>query len=98
MLVVSSSFPRVSTSVPRGRKHCAVNIVGNLIGIIGIIAGIITSIDGITGIIAGIIGIITGIFAANHRQFLLIVISSWSLIQTAFCRLTSTHNITGWQR
>ena len=33
MLVVSSSFPRVSTSVPRGRKHCAVNIVGNLIGI-----------------------------------------------------------------
>ena len=35
LLVVSSSFPRVSTSVPRGRKHCAVNIVGNLIGIIG---------------------------------------------------------------
>ena len=63
MLVVSSSFPRVSTSVPRGRKHCAVNIVGNLIGIIGIIAGIITSIDGIIGIIAGIIGIITGIIA-----------------------------------
>ena len=60
LLVVSSSFPRVSTSVPRGRKHCAVNIVGNLIGIIGIIAGIITSIDGIIGIIAGIIGIITG--------------------------------------
>ena len=43
LLVVSSSFPRVSTSVPRGRKHCAVNIVGNLIGIIGIIAGIITN-------------------------------------------------------
>ena len=65
LLVVSSSFPRVSTSVPRGRKHCAVNIVGNLIGIIGIIAGIITSIDGIIGIIAGIIasndGIIDGI-------------------------------------
>ena len=60
LLVVSSSFPRVSTSVPRGRKHCAVNIVGNLIGII---AGIITSIDGIIGIIAGIIGIITGIIA-----------------------------------
>ena len=40
LLVVSSSFPRVSTSVPRGRKHCAVNIVGNLIGII---AGIITN-------------------------------------------------------
>ena len=63
MLVVSSSFPRVSTSVPRGRKHCAVNIVGDFIGIIGIIAGIITSIDGIIGIIAGIIGIITGIIA-----------------------------------
>ena len=67
MLVVSSSFPRVSTSVPRGRKHCAVNIVGNLIGIIGISAGIITSIYGIigiiAGIIAGIIGIITGTIA-----------------------------------
>ena len=65
MLVVSSSFPRVSTSVPRGRKHSAGSIVGNLIGIIGIIAGIITSIDGIIGIIAGIIasndGIIDGI-------------------------------------
>ncbi len=63
MLVVSSSFPRVSTSVTRGRKHSAGSIVGNLIGFIGIIAGIITSIDGIICIIAGIIGIITGIIA-----------------------------------
>ena len=58
MLVVSSSFPRVSTSVPRGRKHCAGSIDG-------IIAGITTSIDGIISSIAGIIasndGIIDGI-------------------------------------
>ena len=56
MLVVSSSFPRVSTSVPRGRTHSAGSIDG-------IIAGITTSIDGIIGIIAGIIGIIAGIIA-----------------------------------
>ena len=63
MLVVSSSFPRVSTSVPRGRKHSAGSIDGIIAGITTSIDGIITSIDGIIGIIAGIIGIITGIIA-----------------------------------
>ena len=65
MLVVSSSFPRVSTSVPRGRKHSAGSIDGIIAGITTSIDGIITSIDGIIGIIAGIIasndGIIDGI-------------------------------------
>ena len=61
MLVVSSSFPRVSTSVPRGRKHSAGSIDGIIAGITTSIDGIITSIAGIIasndGIIDGIIGI-----------------------------------------
>ena len=71
MLVASSSFPRVSTSVPRGRKHSAGSIDGIIAGITTSIDGIITSIDGIIGIIAGIIasndGIIDGIIDIELR-------------------------------